>query len=162
MSKKIALTYILLWCTVLLQGQDIYVSTSFHEPATEGLRFIYSYDGVIKAGMDFSGIGFSVDEAGKTIRVTLPETRILSNEIDSNSIKVYDEKHSAFTLVRAERFSESIGTLKKEAEENAVSKGLLTEARRNAETLLSGFLSAGFDMNEYSLQFMDQERSGEP
>ena len=27
-------------------GKDIYVSTSFHEPATEGLRFIYSYDGV--------------------------------------------------------------------------------------------------------------------
>ena len=46
MSKKIALTYILLWCTVLLQGQEIYVSTSFHEPATEGLRFIYSHDGV--------------------------------------------------------------------------------------------------------------------
>lgn len=46
MSKKIALTYVLLWCATLLQGQDIYVSTSFHEPATEGLRFIYSYDGV--------------------------------------------------------------------------------------------------------------------
>ena len=46
MSKKIALAYILLWCATLLQGQDIYVSTSFHEPATEGLRFIYSYDGV--------------------------------------------------------------------------------------------------------------------
>ena len=25
--------------------RDIYVSTSFHEPATDGLRFIYSYDG---------------------------------------------------------------------------------------------------------------------
>ena len=46
MSKKIALAYVLLWCVTLLQGQDIYVSTSFHEPATEGLRFIYSYDGV--------------------------------------------------------------------------------------------------------------------
>ena len=29
-----------------LEAKDIYVSTSFHEPATEGLRFIYSYDGV--------------------------------------------------------------------------------------------------------------------
>ena len=28
------------------QAKDIYVSTSFHEPATEGLRFIYSYDGL--------------------------------------------------------------------------------------------------------------------
>ena len=27
-------------------AQDLYVSTSFHEPATEGLRFIYSHDGV--------------------------------------------------------------------------------------------------------------------
>lgn len=29
-----------------LEAKDLYVSTSFHEPATEGLRFIYSYDGV--------------------------------------------------------------------------------------------------------------------
>ncbi len=27
-------------------AKDIYVSTSFHEPANEGLRFIYSYDGI--------------------------------------------------------------------------------------------------------------------
>ena len=46
MSKKISLAYLLLWCVTLMQGKDIYVSTSFHEPATEGLRFIYSYDGV--------------------------------------------------------------------------------------------------------------------
>lgn len=46
MSKKIAFAYILLWCVTILHGQDIFVSTSFHEPATEGLRFIYSYDGV--------------------------------------------------------------------------------------------------------------------
>ncbi len=46
MSKKIACAYILLWCVTILHGQDIFVSTSFHEPATEGLRFIYSHDGV--------------------------------------------------------------------------------------------------------------------
>ena len=46
MSKKIAFAYILLWCTAIIQAKDIYVSTSFHEPATEGLRFIYSYDGL--------------------------------------------------------------------------------------------------------------------
>ena len=27
-------------------AKDVYVSTSFHEPANEGLRFIYSYDGL--------------------------------------------------------------------------------------------------------------------
>ena len=30
----------------LSYAKDIYVSTSFHEPANEGLRFIYSYDGL--------------------------------------------------------------------------------------------------------------------
>jgi len=35
------------WCLALSVGaKDIYVSTSFHEPATEGLRFIYSHDGI--------------------------------------------------------------------------------------------------------------------
>jgi hypothetical protein len=42
------------WLSLLLlvavsfraQSKDIYVSTSFHEPATEGLRFIYSNDGL--------------------------------------------------------------------------------------------------------------------
>ena len=125
-------------------------------------KIIYSYDGLIKAGMDFSGIDFSVDEGKKTIRVILPEARILSNEIDNNSLRVYDEKHSAFTLIRVNRFGESIGKLKAEAEKNAIAKGLLTEARRNAETLLSGFLAAGFDMNEYRIEFQDPERSGEP
>ena len=46
MNKKIALAYVLLWCTTMILAKDIYVSTSFHEPATEGLRFIYSYDGI--------------------------------------------------------------------------------------------------------------------
>lgn len=26
--------------------KEVYLSTSFHEPATEGLRFIYSEDGI--------------------------------------------------------------------------------------------------------------------
>ena len=29
-----------------VSAKDVYVSTSFHEPATEGLRFIYSHDGI--------------------------------------------------------------------------------------------------------------------
>lgn len=42
--------YILvLWCMAMLvackQDREVYMFTSFHEPATEGLRFLYSYDG---------------------------------------------------------------------------------------------------------------------
>ena len=34
------------WNGHTMQAKDIFVSTSFHEPATEGLRFIYSQDGL--------------------------------------------------------------------------------------------------------------------
>lgn len=46
MNKKLILTAILACCMTASKAKDIYVSTSFHEPATEGLRFIYSYDGL--------------------------------------------------------------------------------------------------------------------
>ncbi len=47
--KKILLCLIVALTAVMpynFYAKDIYVSTSFHEPADEGLRFIYSYDGV--------------------------------------------------------------------------------------------------------------------
>jgi len=46
MNRKIIFACALLWWVTLLQAKSIYVSTSFHEPATEGLRFIYSHDGI--------------------------------------------------------------------------------------------------------------------
>ncbi|MCI6503744.1 MAG: arabinosidase, partial [Prevotella sp.] len=45
--KSLLLTILLLSLHTLGAGaQDIYMSTSFHEPATEGLRYIYSRDAI--------------------------------------------------------------------------------------------------------------------
>ena len=48
MKRQTATTLLLAALLVALsaRGGDIYVSTSFREPATDGLRFIYSYDGL--------------------------------------------------------------------------------------------------------------------
>jgi hypothetical protein len=48
MMKKITYTLICLFLLMVkfIEAKDIYVSTSFHEPANEGLRFIYSEDGI--------------------------------------------------------------------------------------------------------------------
>ena len=49
MQRRNAVMAIATLCCLLagsVQAKDIYVSTSFHEPANEGLRFIYSYDGL--------------------------------------------------------------------------------------------------------------------
>ena len=45
-KNKLLMLLCLLASTILVQAQDFYVSTSFHEPATDGLRFIYSRDAV--------------------------------------------------------------------------------------------------------------------
>lgn len=45
-KNKLLMLLCLLASTILVQAQDLYVSTSFHEPATDGLRFIYSRDAV--------------------------------------------------------------------------------------------------------------------
>ncbi len=44
--KRLFSFLMLLSCALCVSAQDLYVSTGFHEPATEGLRFIYSEDGV--------------------------------------------------------------------------------------------------------------------
>ena len=46
MKKHFCIIFLLLTALASVSaGQKVYISTSFHEPATEGLRFIYSYDG---------------------------------------------------------------------------------------------------------------------
>ena len=46
MTNKLLTLFLLVCCCANCRAKDIYVSTSFHEPATEGLRFIYSRDGI--------------------------------------------------------------------------------------------------------------------
>ena len=46
MKKHFCIFFFLLMVAFTASAQrEVYVSTSFHEPATDGLRFIYSYDG---------------------------------------------------------------------------------------------------------------------
>jgi hypothetical protein len=46
LSKFCLLATILLLAACTRSGKELYVFTSFHEPATEGLRFLYSEDGI--------------------------------------------------------------------------------------------------------------------
>lgn len=48
-------------------------------------KFIFTYDGTIRAGLQFGDIDVKVDDATKIIRVSLPEVRVLSTVINENS-----------------------------------------------------------------------------
>lgn len=92
---------------------------------------IYSYDVVIKAGFDFTEIEWDVK--GLTIEVKLPEVKILSSEVELDSLKVYHEDESIFRQITLEENNDALTELQKNAENSAVENGLLVNARENGE-----------------------------
>ena len=124
-----------------------------HDVPLTKSKSIFSYDGVIKAGLDFSLIEIIVDEEAKKISVKLPEVTITSNEIDQNSLEIYDEKQSIFTRLSISDINMSQIELKNEAELKAVEQGIMDNARTNAELLITGFLSGQYDPEVYEFIF---------
>lgn len=124
----------------------------FNIPFTSS-KYIFSYDGLIKAGYDFSAIELDVDDDAHTIHVKLPQARILSIEIQEDSFTVYDESQSIFTPLNLADVNQSQVYLKEQASRNAISNGILDAARTNAETLIELFLSNTYDPQVYSIVF---------
>lgn len=117
-------------------------------------KYIYSYDVAVKAGFDFGEIEWKLND--HTIEVSLPEARVLSTEIDTDSFEIYHEEESIFRQITLTENNEALRSLQESAEQNAVENGLLENARSNAETILTGFFGNVYDMDEYEIVFKDK------
>ena len=102
-------------------------------------KFIVSYDGVIHVGIDLSAIDVQVQD--QTIDVTLPEVKILSHDIDSDSVKVFDEEASIFNKMTVDDYANFTNEQKKASEEEAKDKGLLEAAKQNTERTIKEILN---------------------
>ncbi|SFU56153.1 Protein of unknown function [Clostridium sp. DSM 8431] len=114
-------------------------------------KYIYSYDVVVKAGLNFNDIEWTKNE--NKIEVKLPEVKVLSTEINLDSFKVYHEDESIFNQVTLEENNEEIKKLKERATEDAIANGLLDNARNNAEVILKGFFSKADDLKNCEISF---------
>ena len=112
--------------------------------------FIVAYDGVIKAGVDLSEL--QVEVSGKTISVTLPEGKILSHDIDEESLEVFDETKNIFNPIQIEDYTGFTADQKASMEERAIDEGLLTAATERARTVVEEFLSAFPGAEEYTIR----------
>ena len=119
-------------------------------------KYIYSYDGVVKAGLDFAKIDVQVDDENRTVTVKLPEIEILDVSIDNDSLKIYDESQSIFTPLHIADVNEAQIELKKQVRQTAIDNGILDEARRNAKTIIGGFLSGTMDLKDYAITFEEE------
>ena len=109
-------------------------------------RLIYSYDVIVRAGLDFEQIEWSVDEPNKVIEVKLPEIRVLNSELDTESFKLYLEDESIFRRISMEENNDSMIEMEENACRQAVGNGLLDEARANAEAILRSFFAGVYDL----------------
>ncbi len=110
--------------------------------------FILTYDGAIKAGIDLKAV--SVEVLGTEVLVDLPGAKILSHELDEDSVEVFDEKTSIFNPFTVEDFTAFQADQKAAMEEKALARGLLQEAREKAEAgvrlLLESALPEGYTL----------------
>ena len=115
---------------------------------------IVTMDGVIKAGIDLSQVKIESNENKKTITVTMPESRILSNELDEKSFKVYQEDESVWNQITLTDSKELRDQIKKQAEQNAVENKILEQASDKAEQLVRSIIEATPGIKEtYQISF---------
>ena len=117
---------------------------------------IVTMDGTIKAGIDLSQVKIESNENKKLITVRMPESRILSNELDENSFKVYQEEESVWNQITLVDSKELRDQIKKQAEKNAIDNKLLDQASEKAEQLVQSIIFATPGIKEtYTIQFED-------
>lgn len=116
--------------------------------------FIVTYTGIIKLGIDLSETKVEVDNTNKTIKVTLPESKILSNELDMKSIKVYDEKNSIFNPVKVDDYAEFTQSGKENAEADAKESGVFEQSKEVAKKVITDLLNTTKEIKEnYKIVF---------
>ena len=140
------------YCTMVEAARDLF---GVEIPFTQS-RLIYSYDVIVRAGLDFEQIEWSVDDPNKVIEVKLPEIKVLNSELDTESFKLYLEDESIFRRISMEENNDSMIEMEENACRQAVGNGLLDEARANAEAILRSFFAGVYDLEKYEIVFMDK------
>lgn len=123
--------------------------------------FIASYDGIVRAGIDFSKITVQATETaeldGKTrITIKIPKAEILGTEIDRDSFVLYSEKTGLGNPLSASDFNESLVGLQKDVETKAEEKGVLKKAQDNAKLLIGNFVKNLLPGEEYIVEVVVQ------
>ena len=126
---------------------------NWNVPGTEK-SFTMKWSGVIKAGIQVDQVVFQVDENEKVITVTLPAAQILSYEVDNETIEILDEKNNVFNPISVEDKVELDAATENEMKDRAIRQGLLEQAIENAESIISGLLTAYEPIgNDYTIVF---------
>lgn len=116
--------------------------------------FLFSYDGVVNAGLNFSEIIVNIIEPENKIEVCIPKAKIQSVVIDYESFNLYDEHTGIFNPVSIEDYNQSLIELQKKVRQKAIDKGILEKADNNAKLLIENLIGSFVDVSTYSISFI--------
>ena len=117
-----------------------------------GKSFIVSYDGVIKYGVDIEAVEIRVNEAARTVTVTVPQSKMISHEIPESSFKALDEKDGLFNRIHIDDVTEFRRARKEAMEEKAAEMGLPRQAQEQSGAVIEALLKSVPGMEAYELQ----------
>ena len=117
-------------------------------------KVIFTYSGIVSAGIDLSQITYNVDEDKKVISVTLPEPQFMSHEMDESGFKFYDAKNSIFTETKLEDYTTLMSNLKESKEEQLRNDGeFFPSVIENAQNVLNDIFKINSSTSDYEIIF---------
>lgn len=123
----------------------------FDIPFTES-RQIFSYDFDVDASLNFREINvLSIDDDKKEIKVQLPHSKIYKPVLLPNTFKSYLDSESLFSRINLSEHNEALVKMEEEATKTCLDNGLLENADKNAQKLISVMLTGQNEYNGYNI-----------
>lgn len=118
-------------------------------------KFIISYDGKTTLGVDLSHITTEII-GNKIIISNLGKAKIISNEFDENSMKIFDESTSLFSSWNIKDYQTFFADQRITIEKKILESDLLKEARKSAEETIKQLLMLNPQISsQYEIEFKD-------
>lgn len=125
--------------------------TRVYDEDDETLMYSVAYDGIVKAGIDFSQVDLAIDKEKKIIHITVPAVEIIDYVVDEGSLEyIFDQdKYNTATVSQAAYKICKADLENKASQETA----LLSLARENAISTVSGLVEPWIEQidNAYTI-----------
>lgn len=114
--------------------------SGIHIPFTNK-SFIIKYRGYIKAGIDLNTITIDLIDR-ESIKIRSKKPSILDNVIEEEDVYICDEKDSVFNKLSFNDLYDVLKEEKKDMERESIESGLLNDAEKNIEEILTTILES--------------------
>jgi len=101
--------------------------------------FSMIYSAQVRAGIDLSVAQIKISD--QKVELTLPECKVQSIEIDTDSIEFYDERLALFNWTKKSDIIDAVAAAKEDVAKKADMDSLMEHAKQQTETLLTALLA---------------------